>query len=339
MTRNMIGANSNLFLHLDDICAGYEEPIRNAGRRRYISTNAGEKTFLINSILCERLDFSPARKLARFEYDKTSTFVTIGLDSPKLSRGSEVDVHAGHLTVALSELKPKPKASALQIRDIVEAGDMDDVDYQGHEAGAIADLFPSVRAFDIEDLDPTECYRAFFQLCLSECIAGDVWLNKTLGDSLEALSDLGPTPLPYNTLCRSIFDSDPGALFLSLYRCLEAIYSYASATKVKDALNIETSWFDLAVVLEDRLGWHPHEESSLKSLFEYGTEHDFLNIMTALGEQGQHDAQTVARRVYRLRNSLVHFRPAQHLIDYSLINWNLLCEGLTGIVCFAYNNV
>ena len=342
MTRNMIQSNQVIFRGLDDFCVIHGDPIRNAGSGRWIATDANDRIVLKNSILKDVLEFSPFRKLALFEHGKRSIFVTIGLSKPKLSGFHEIDVDAGIFTAALAELKPASRASTSEIRNIIEISNKGEAEYKGHDANLIAELFPLLKAFVVEDLEPSESWRVFFKLCLSEYLAGEGRLNSALGDELEALSDLGPAAVPYKTLCRSIFDADPGALFLALYRCLEAIYSYTSAMKVKNALQLQHSWSELAVVLEDELGWHPHEETSLTSLMRHGLDLDLLAIMTALDEPVPDNADLpalVARKIYRLRNSLVHYRPAQHTLNYADINWGPLCAALASMVCFTYDKV
>src|SRR5437868_13171482 len=54
-------------------------------------------------------------------------------------------------------------------------------------------------------------------------------------------------------LCRSLFDADPAALFLALYRCLEALYAYSASTKLIGEFGLDRSWTEVAVALEKQL--------------------------------------------------------------------------------------
>src|SRR4051812_23191494 len=97
------------------------------------------------------------------------------------------------------------------------------------------------------------------------------------------LGDLDLLNIPYQTLCRSIFDADPEAMFLALYRCIEALYSFSSAQALIESLKLNVSWPDLAASLEEKIGWYPREESSLTALMKYASRYDLLSIFEALG--------------------------------------------------------
>jgi hypothetical protein len=129
-----------------------------------------------------------------------------------------------------------------------------------------------------------------------------------------------------------------------LYRCLEPIYAYSSAREVIAALKLKHDWAEVAATLEDTLGWRPREENSLTALLTYGADQDHNAIFAALGEaapdmnSGSVSA-AAGRRIYKLRNDLVHFRPSQVRIDYSMVNWNALCEAAAALVCYIYAEV
>jgi hypothetical protein len=123
-----------------------------------------------------------------------------------------------------------------------------------------------------------------------------------------------------------------------------AIYSYSSAREVIAAFKLKYEWPEVAATLEDTLGWYPREENSLTALLSYGADEDHTAIFAALGEAppdvrfGPISA-AAARRIYKLRNELVHFRPSRVRIDYAAVNWNALCEASAALVCYIYSEV
>jgi hypothetical protein len=160
-----------------------------------------------------------------------------GAGAPKsaglVARASEIDVHPGLLTTVLAETLPRPRATVSEIVDVVEAFDKDsDPGYAGHDAGSVGSLFPSIRAFSGLDLADEETWRIFFLLCLDEVMRGETWIEESFANTLRAIAELGSIDVPYKTLCRSIFDADPAAMFLALYRCIESLYAYSSAREI-----------------------------------------------------------------------------------------------------------
>jgi len=346
MSRNMIDANKKLFATLDKFCNARGDPVLNAGQPRWIETTAAEKGVLKNAKLTELLTFTARKGLARFDLSTKTIFCSVGFDHLVPSFGlSEDDVNAGLLTAILFELDPLPRASAAEIKNIIEADDPSiNAGYAGHTSAAIKTLYPTVRAFSAYNISPDETWRLFFLICLLECRNAETWIDEAFANALQGLAELQILNLPYRTLCRSIFDTDRGAMFLALYRCLEALYAFSSARALMATLKLSNTWEDIASALEDVLGWHPREESSLADLISLGIDRDQTAIFAALNEPlpdtAQNPLSTLAsRRIYRLRNDLVHFRPAQHRVDLTKIEWNRLCEAMTGLICFIYADV
>lgn len=150
--------------------------------------------------------------------------------------------------------------------------------------------------------------------------------------------------IPYRVLCRSIFDSDKSSFFLALYRCLEALYSYSSSHSLASALDLKTSWDEIARALEDNLGWHPREEDSLTRLTKFSSAVDLKAILEEfsdldLPEEFELLNNRASKAIYKLRNSIVHYRPAQHKIEMDTINWEKICRAMVGIVVDVYEAV
>ncbi|MCB5177586.1 hypothetical protein [Microvirga lenta] len=298
------------------------------------------------SVVRESLSFSPGRKLMRLDLDARIFLCSIGFDNLNPVPGfDELELDAAFLTVILAEAAPRPKASVAQIRDVVEVGEQgSDYPYGGHDPDQIASLFPSIRVFEADPLYTQEIWNAFFRVCLEECEISGSWIEPKLIETLRAVCELDPEKIPYKVLCRSIFDGDPTSFFLALYRCLEALYAFSSAKKVASSLGLITPWADIAAVLEDQLGWHPREEGSLEQLVRMAWVGDLKNVLVTLGEdiESLDDdaiASRAARRIYWLRNSIVHYRPAQHAVDLERFDWNTLCEAMAGIILHIYTEV
>lgn len=341
----MIEANQVIFGGLDAYCDAAGDPIQNAGSPRWIATDPIDRKILKEAILSERLNFGPSRAIVRLDLNATCYFCLIGFERVVSHSGfSEVDIGGSLLTAFLSELRPRPRASSTEIREFIEAIDKNgDPAYAGHEPLAIARLFPPIKFYSSVDVSDDDTSRLFFLFCLEESRNAGLWIDDDFAATLKAICDLELISIPYRTLCRSIFDADPSAMFLALYRCMEALYAYSSARKIIQALELSSRWDEVAVALEEQLEWHPREETSLAALLGRANQKDLEKVFLALGEAlptGNVDiAASASRRIYRLRNSLVHFRPMHHKIDHSLTDWNRLCECMATMVWDIYSGI
>lgn len=344
-SRNMKEANGSVFAALDRHCAAHNDPIANAGTVRWVASSEGtDRRRLKHAKLISSISFAASLKLARFDMEGVAIFCAIGLDLPdELDFLVEELVDGGMLVAALYELKPLPNVSTAAIRDVVEVFDSShEPDYRGHGAAAISGLYPAIRCFTINDLTVDETDRIFFKICLSDTYRATLWMSAGLRETLSTIADLSPVAIPYRTLCRSVFETDPSALFMALYRCLEALYAYSHTKNLMNSLGINKTWSEVAEVLEDTLGWRPREEQSLGTLLRIAVQEDLRSILAALKEPPSPDADLVncaTKRIYLLRNSIVHYRPFLQSFDAENVDWNTLCEKVALIVLDVYHSV
>ena len=344
MARHMVGANAAVFSTIDEYCGRLGFPLENAGAPRWISSSHEDRDFLMHCQFVETVSFSARRKAAWVRHNGGNYLLAVGFNFDGDPEGlTEIEVRGGHLTTALVELSPTPLAEALQIKNIVEASDKTaDASYQGHDPELIMSLFPPVRMFAAaEALSP---WNVFFRLTLKECISTGHWLDSDLLRLLAIIADLDETRIPYRVLCRSIFDVDPSSFFLALYRCLEALFAYSSARDLVTAMKVSHPWSEVATILEDKLGWFPHEDRSLERLLSASVPQELHKIATAIDPENPPTPTTdvvamAARRIYKLRNSIVHYRPAQYAHDLHRYDWVVICRCMATIVLDVYYEV
>jgi hypothetical protein len=251
----MKAANTAVFSSLDKYCSDRGVDLANAGAPRWITTTRSDRQFLIEASLIADLSLSASLKAGRFDYSGHAYFVTSGFDvqePPGLLQ--EEDSNGGILTAFLAELLPAPVALPSQVKDIVESADMSsDPEYEGHDHFSISSLYPNIQVFSAEDLLEEESPRMFFLLCVADKRRSDQWIDERLASVLNEVATMDTTSVPYETLCRSVLDLDPSALFLALYRCLEALYAHSLSRELANALGITKSWSEMAQTLEATL--------------------------------------------------------------------------------------
>jgi hypothetical protein len=340
-SRNKIAANASIFQRLDSYCVNRGEPVANEGAGRWIETGEQDREFLVYARLVQMLSLSPSLKIARFDYAKRSFFITAGFDLLETPEAmQEEDLSGGILTACLSEMALRPIAKPIEIRDVVEVGDVTLGGYFGHDPFQMASLFPSIQILSSELLVQDESANVFLLLCLSDRRRYDHWIDNELAAKITKMANISATAIPYEVLCRAVLDFDPAALFLALYRSQEALYSREKTMALISSLGISRSWLEMAQQLEFHLSWYPREEPSLEALFRSASLPDLARLLKALGEGLKEDNNIqafAARRVYALRNALVHYRPFHQAYSFDKIDWNRLCEAMSSLVMDFYD--
>jgi hypothetical protein len=340
MTRNKIEANTDIFVRLDEYCASRGEPIFNAGAARWIQTQKEDREFLVYSTRIQDLSLSPTLKIGRFDHANRSYFITAGFDFPEIPPElEEEDLTGGALTAFVSELVLRPIARPIEVREVVEVGDKDSVGYEGHDFVQIASLYPLIQVVSSDILTEEDSLNIFLLLCLSDRRRYDHWIDENLAGAIKGLSALSTSAIPFDLLCKAVLDFDPSSLFLALYRSMETLYAREKTVALMKDLGITRNWVEVAQALESKLGWYPREETSLEGLLSHAKESDMNVAIGALNESLPGDSKLssfTARRVYALRNGLVHYRSFLSLPYLSKIDWCRLCEAMIAVVIDVY---
>lgn len=342
-SRNKIEENRKVFSGLDEYCSVNGEQLPNTvGGRWIVSAKGTDQRRLVKADLTSVMSLGASLKIARFDLDEVSLFCTVGLELPDEIAGLlDEEVGGGMLTAILSELRPMPKASPLEVKNAIGTG-RNTVGYMGHEAFEISQLYPTVRVFSGLDVSSDETPRIYFLICLADRIRAGVWMDNRLRANLELIAELSPVAIPYRILCRSLFDTDPSAVFLALYRCLEALYAYSHTSELMGKLGMNLDWNHVAQVLEETLAWRPREEPSLGLLLQKAVSEDLRAMLSALGTILPEKSDLVnytTKKMYQLRNSLVHYRAFHQSFDPDSIDWNRLCEATALMVLHIYSSI
>ncbi len=165
-------------------------------------------------------------------------------------------------------------------------------------------------------------------------------------DLIKRTFENGSEILPFKKIIKSLlYYDEPKHLFLEVYRCIERLYSLPAMEKLKEKLkdnaNVEeVCVFTLSEVVENAIGWRQSEEAGLKMLItdisdsELDSALQFFDKTSLntglldieadskeaiqieddkrkqdkLSELKVKKANFIAKRIYKSRNSFVHFR-------------------------------
>ncbi|WP_325919381.1 hypothetical protein [Pseudomonas frederiksbergensis] len=342
-SRNKKEANTIVFGDLDQYCYKNGLQRQNAGEGRWVISEKGtDQRRLVKADLASVMSLGASLKLSRFDLDGVSLFCTVGLELPDEIAGLvDEGLNGGMMTAILSELRPMPKATPIEVDNIIGTG-VNTLGYEGHEVLEISQLYPTIRVFSGADISQFETPRVFFLICLADRIRAGAWIDAQFRANLELIADLSPIAIPYRILCRSLFDTDPSAVFLALYRCLEALYAYSQTSELMGKLGMQMEWNHVARVLEETLSWRPREEPSLGVLLQQAVSDDLRLMLSALGVALPVNADLVnyaTKQMYQLRNSLVHYRSFHQSFDPDAVDWNRLCEATALMVLHIYSSI
>jgi hypothetical protein len=341
MHRQMIQCNTELFSHLVQFCVDRGEVISDPRAVRYVSLNRRnrEQNIVKHATLDTIYRFGRRRALVSITHEGRRYAATLGFEfETETKEATLATVSLGFHLLVWSQLRPFPRATAPAVRNIVEAADGSDPDYAGHAVTAIDSVLPALRLYELVSASVDDDWRSFLILALEECRLGEFWLDDQLTHELQALARLKIAELPYESLCRAVFDWDQTALYMALYRCIEATYAYETTRQVVSHLGIAVTWRQMASALETEVGWHPREAESLRLVLRHANQDDLRAICTGLGTAaGDNDlAGAAASAIYRLRNAIVHYRPGASCVQRDEYDWNDICVHMTRIVFHVF---
>lgn len=263
-----------------------------------------------------------------------------------LDKFKYVECCAGLLTILLSEGFLKPLNSRENIFNLYDRILYDDKS-QGLRKVSSEELFDYLEDFIVLEImsQSLTAERAFGCFLLESYKA--LINNKIDLDLIKATFENGSELLPYKHIIKSLLHyNEPKHLFLELYKCLERLYALPAMEKLK--INLKEAVgdegicaFKLSQIVEKSIGWRQSEEDGLKMLLskiensEVDQALNYLNNTTindgisdlaleqevieksdedfeyksnATVELYKKKSNLISKRIYKCRNSFVHYR-------------------------------
>jgi hypothetical protein len=208
--------------------------------------------------------------------------------------------------------------------------------YSGHDFIEVMGLFDPILVYEISQNFPFD----FSNLDRTSCLYIGQARNKlTLPFSDETISVFktlflgGSDKIPYENLLQSLNSVYWKYAFLDIYRCIEQFFPIPELTELKNVLSSSLLPSDLSKLLIEKFRWKETGEQSISVLFD----NIISEAMKLLEEVKNNPSEPLYSWFYKIRNSIVHYRPSMKQPDFSDENWDKLIRGTLLAIQHWYN--
>lgn len=338
-SRNRKHMSKALFDILISTARQRDTDIDNPEKGRFIHRHSEDDAHLMAQADTSALSLSRSQRMVRVTWKNDLYFVTFGIGEPdsipqnleyaELTPGIFVS------SVLAANILPSQAISGASIKDTIEGEYIGTQNYQGHDLYSIASLFPACQIYRVISPAPyTESNHRFLGTILAKSFT-DGPLN-LYPKTLQYFSDIfeaGPDFLPYENILQGLLSFSWSNLYLECYRCLEQLYALPKVSALTQRWNSPLALKEVVALLESHLSWRPKEDEALTSVVRELTVQSVQLLCCAfqqqyLTEDHIRSCETVASHVYKLRNSIVHFRPLHATVSKSDGEWNDIVQAM-----------
>ncbi|WP_162915978.1 hypothetical protein [Ralstonia pseudosolanacearum] len=342
MSRNKKQANAQLFQSL--ALRVQERAIPDAPR--YVSTAEGvERGWLVDGVVVGEFRFDSLNRILHIRYDTMACFVLVNFAAPPElpDELAVAPMNAGLFTLLGAECNIVSQVvDELQLHEVVFLPAS--ADYNGHSWETLAPFFQPLTVLAIKSGGSFDGNGGIERAALY--LSAGVASLRTLpfaSNTLDACRELAldeHTQVPVSLLAHALVAVRWEHCFLEFYRCVERLFSLPTILALKDDLKISHAAVAVSSALERVIGWRKAEEPGLLTLLtecETACLHfhgKFVGLDATLHRE--YSTKMVAAHIYKLRNSIVHYRPATDLPTLNEQAWKLLLDFLVEIISFLY---
>jgi hypothetical protein len=324
--------------------------IDNPEEGRFIQRLSEDDASLMAQADTSVLSLSRSQRMVRVAWGDDLYFVTFGIGEPdsipqnleyaELTPGIFVS------SILAANIMPGQAVSGASIKDTIEGEYIGIQDYQGHHLNSIASLFPACQIYRVISSEPfTESNHRFLGVILSKSFTdGPLNLHPQTLQCFSDIFEAGSDFLPYENILQGLLSFSWSNLYLECYRCLEQLYALPKVSALTQSWNSPLALKDVVALLESHLSWRPKEDEALTSVVRELTEPSVQLLCGAfkqqyLTEEHIRSCETVASHVYKLRNSIVHFRPFHDTVSKSDGEWNDIVQAMLQAVNDIYSKL
>ena len=279
-----------------------------------------------------------------FEHDAVRYFAVLGIGEAESVPDGLVltELTPGTLSVALTQSDIQPTAKGLEILEAI--GDLHGgvEGFDGYELSAITKLFPSIEIFEADqNYEYTaNVVRVLGALTARSYADGPIAPSSTTLNKVSDIFQSGSEHVPFENILQGMLSISWGGFFLELYRAIEQLYAVPRLAALVEAWPTSLPYRSLADLLESHLAWRPKEDEALAKIIAECDD----TIVAPLRESfsGHRDGdqeittEKVAADIYKVRNSLVHFRAALGTVQRTNKEWDDMISAMLDLVKDVY---
>lgn len=346
----MIEANQYIFQTLADFVKQSNIDSTIIEAKRYIQTDDQEKKWLKDLKIVDKQKILSNFQTAIFSFEDKQYFVVIGEDETSSivhELIESIEINAGIITALLFELKVPiyRKVNPLEIADEIFYPPQSNQEKIPYNFSQVIKFFNQVFVYKIQVESPFSEQESnnlvrltgFYTSNNNQMILLD-FSQETI-KVFERIFVESVESIPYENLLFSMVSFSWKYSFLDVYRCIERLFSISITENLYNNFDLKKySLLKFATEIENQLSWKPKEEEAVSKLIDSSPE----NAMRILGNIKKvidgNDEGDYGKLIYRIRNSIVHFRPATESIELSDEDWDKLIRALLLVVEYWYKH-
>lgn len=361
MSRSMKKANQYIFKVLAEFLEeqNIERPIF-ADAKRCIETDDREKEWLQKLTVQNTQIILPTFTTASFEFEENKYFVTIGSMSQLLTEPEiiqEEELNGGMITALIFELQIPVKQSARALEIVDEIFYEPDEEITKYRYDKVSQFFEPIFVYRVQDECPfiesinnTSTVNIVrlsgFYLTKHRQIISLRFEKETIF-IFERLFLEGANNIPFDNLVFSLVSVYWRYSFLDVYRCIERLFSLSFLEELHQDLGIDNSLslLQFSAKIEKYIGWRAEESKAINKLIDNSPQGaiDIVQEVKRFIDSQQADTlpSNPGEVIYKIRNFIVHCRPAT---DLKIINnimdnkhWNKLIRASLLIIEYWYH--
>lgn len=207
----------------------------------------------------------------------------------------------------------------------------------------VIDYFPKLTAYHVDDivLTDTPLFDYYLrQLCLEMlCKSSSSLFLPFEEDTLKSylgIANAIDVNIPIDNVLRSIISYSWKFCFIDLYRCHERLFMLAWVDEFKSSMQSTLGLQELYENMKRVYSTEHHEDKNIASLYN-SLPDEILNIQRGKEEE---NATSIAKSIYRLRNTIVRYQKSDDKIDsMSDSEWNKIIQFLLMSIPYLYSHL
>lgn len=318
--------------------------LTNSGNRWITRKSDADANFLTSASL-EKIRLSKNLGAARMEFSGNVVFAFVGIPTEghdTLEGLTPIEITPAYFQLAVDALNLRPVATESEIRDALEFESDRTPGYSGHSLEQISPLFPAVSCWlaTSDDLYLNDVNRTLGSAICRLKVETPLEIPNHLIEEFDRCFINSDQNFPFHLLIQALVSSFWSTQFVEIYRAVEQLFPAHYASELKLSLNLphEQALVEISRALHNTVGWRPQEDLSLRHLLSHVSKSSLSRVKACLGlNDDNEDFQSVANRVYKIRNSSVHYRSFGESISLSEENWSSLNQCMLVIADELYS--